>query len=678
MKESWKRWSFSELPMLPERWPLRVIKEASSQFKVLKELFKNDYDYAVCATDAGREGELIFRLIYDKLKLKLPVKRLWISSLTNESITKGFRNLRSWSDYDYLADAALARSRADWLVGMNFSRAYSLRYNNQFSLGRVQTPTLAMIVEKDAEIEKFTPEDYREIHLSLRDFEEEKTAAIFKNVEKLAKSYKVKRFFDKDKETLKEVFSRLKKSEFSVTNVDEKNKRIPPARYFDLTELQRHANKLYGFQAGQTLKIAQSLYEKHKLISYPRTDSRYISKDILNGLEDVFNSAKVYLGESADCVEYRQLSKRFVDDTKVSDHHAIIPTGIMPGRLNANEEKIYRLIVYRLLHSFMDDNQISERKVICEAKSEKHIDLYQAEGKKTIDLGWKKLSDFSKKSKQEVMIEFDQGDKLKPQKAEIIKKQTLAPSPFSDASLLTAMEQAGKNVDSEELSEALKERGLGTPATRSAIIDNLIARAYLERQQRTLRSTKKAQELIARVSEELKSPELTGEWEYKLKQMERGKFPFKKFMKSIEDKIAHEVNDLSQGVEDAKQEVFEKAKSLESMKLRDPVNKVHLKGLLKQVFGFSNFRPYQEAVCRDIVDGNDALLVMPTGAGKSLCYQLPGLAMGGATLVISPLIALMEDQEEKLKALGVRAGALHSGKPREESRNILAIRGRQA
>ena len=162
----------------------------------------------------------------------------------------------------------------------------------------------------------------------MRDFEEEKAAAIFKNVEKLAKSYKVKRFFDKDKETLKEVFSRLKKSEFSVTNVDEKIKRIPPARYFDLTELQRHANKLYGFQAGQTLKIAQSLYEKHKLISYPRTDSRYISKDILNGLEDVFNSAKVYLGESADCVEYRQLSKRFVDDTKVSDHHAIIPTGI--------------------------------------------------------------------------------------------------------------------------------------------------------------------------------------------------------------------------------------------------------------------------------------------------------------------------------------------------------------
>ena len=184
MKESWKRWSFSELPMLPERWPLRVIKEASSQFKVLKELFKNDYDYAVCATDAGREGELIFRLIYDKLKLKLPVKRLWISSLTNESITKGFRNLRSWSDYDYLADAALARSRADWLVGMNFSRAYSLRYNNQFSLGRVQTPTLAMIVDKDAEIEKFTPEDYREIHLSLKTLRKKKAAAIFKNVEK--------------------------------------------------------------------------------------------------------------------------------------------------------------------------------------------------------------------------------------------------------------------------------------------------------------------------------------------------------------------------------------------------------------------------------------------------------------------------------------------------------------
>ena len=217
----------------------------------------------------------------------------------------------------------------------------------------------------------------------------------------------------------------------------------------------------------------------------------------------------------------------------------------MPRSLSSNEEKIYKLIVYRLLHSFMDDNQVSERKLICEARSEKHIDCYQAEGKKTVDLGWKKLSQSAKKSKNEIIIEFDKGDKLKPQKAEIIKKQTQPPSPFSDASLLTAMEQAGKKVDSEELSEALKREGLGTPATRSAIIDNLISRAYLERHQRSLRSTKKAKELIAKVGEELKSPELTGEWEYKLKQMERGKFPFKKFMKSIEDKISVEVKELS-------------------------------------------------------------------------------------------------------------------------------------
>ena len=392
MNEAWKRWSFSELPMLPVKWPFKSYKRASSQFKVLKELFKDSYDYAVCATDAGREGELIFRLIYEKLGLKLPVKRLWISSLTNDAIERGFSSLKSSSAFDDLADAAVARSRADWLVGMNLSRAYSLSYNDQYSIGRVQTPTLSMIVEKDIEIENFKPEDYREIHVSLKDLEDKKEKALFKNVFKDGANYKLKKFFDKDKEELKASFASLKNSEFEVCDVKEKTKRMPSPRLYDLTELQRNANKLYGYEAGQTLKIAQSLYEKHKLISYPRTDSRYLSKDVEASLEGIFDNMKVYFGEKADDVSFKSLSKRFVDDSKVTDHHAIIPTGVIPNRLSEREEKIFKLIVIRLLHAFMPDHVSSERIVVVAASFEKRQDYYQAEGKKNIDLGWKKLS----------------------------------------------------------------------------------------------------------------------------------------------------------------------------------------------------------------------------------------------------------------------------------------------
>jgi DNA topoisomerase-3 len=368
IRAEWKRWRREDLPMLPGRWPLTVFEATRDQFEVVRRVLNApDVESVICATDAGREGELIFRFIYEAARCKRPVSRLWISSLTESAIREGLRKLRPASDYDHLANAAVGRSRADWLVGMNLSRAYGLALDAPLSVGRVQTPTLAMLVERELEIRSFVPEDYLEV------------LATFSAP--ADKSYPGTWFDPKAKqhpqrlptsgEAANEIIARALSGKASIASVTSQTKRLPPPLLYDLTELQRHANRLYGFSAQRTLDVAQALYEKHKLISYPRTDSRHLSSEVAGMLPAVVSAVSApYAAQLAEGTGARPLSRRFVDDSKVSDHHAIVPTTVSAASksLSPDEQKLYGLICRRLLQAWHDDFVWATTTVITELR----------------------------------------------------------------------------------------------------------------------------------------------------------------------------------------------------------------------------------------------------------------------------------------------------------------------
>jgi DNA topoisomerase-3 len=540
----WKRWDFSLLPMVPGRWPLSVLRNTRAQFAILRGLLRAaDVDRVVCATDAGREGELIFRLIYEAAGCKKPVQRLWISSLTDSAIRDGFARLKDARSFDALADAARARSQADWLVGMNLSRAYGLSLGQTgISVGRVQTPTLALVVQREREVRDFRPEDYLEVVATF----EGPTGARYRGTWFRPRPGGMPpstewqgRRLPPDGAEAGEVVARARAGRAAIETVRAETKRMPPPALYDLTELQRHANRLYGLSAQRTLSAAQALYERHKLLSYPRTDSRHLSRDVAQTLPGVVAAiADGYRDALAPGTGARPLGPRFVDDAQVSDHHAIIPTDRRPqlGTLGADERRIYDLVCRRLLSAWHGDHVWDLTTVvtaITPPAAASPVDRFHSQGTAVRQEGWKVL-DVKEDDAQALPAGLLPGQPQRVVDARAVKKATRPPPRYTEATLLTAMETAGAALEDKELCAAMKDRGLGTPATRAATIETLLTRGYIVRSGKTLSATDKGIGLIAAVDPTVASPAMTGDWEARLKRIERSEEQLAAFMDAIE------------------------------------------------------------------------------------------------------------------------------------------------
>ena len=522
----WKPWRVSNLPIIPAQFRLRPRGDAGAlqQLDTVKKLF-TEAEEIVCATDAGREGELIFRYILEWSGCtEKTFQRLWISSLTAEAIEKGFAALKPGADFDRLYAAARCRSEADWIVGLNATRFFTVEYGRRnllLSLGRVQTPILAMIVGRDLEVERFVAEDFWEVHTKCR-------GAVFKHT---------KGKFTAQPEA-ESVVARITGQDLVITSVAKKNALAHPPSLYDLTTLQRDMNKRHGFTADQTLKLAQSLYEK-KHLTYPRTDSSYLSTDIHPTIAPLLEKLRaVKPGEIAKLdLAALPFSKRIIDDKKVSDHHAIIPTHVLGGELEGDEALLYDAVVTRLIAVFYPPCIRAVTTVDAVSADEP----FRARGVVLVDAGWEALyggevaSDEKEKDAEvaQKLPDFQEGER-NPHEPKLAQLKTSAPKRFNEASLLQLMETAGKIVTDETLKEALKEKGVGTPATRASIIEVLIARGYVERKKKNLVSTDSGRALISLVKDErLKSPELTGDWEHRLKRIERGDYEPAVFMSEV-------------------------------------------------------------------------------------------------------------------------------------------------
>jgi DNA topoisomerase-3 len=516
-----KKWSLAALPFVPERFGLKVIDEkgARGQFAVVKRLLRSA-DEVIAATDAGREGELIFRYILELAGcVGKPTRRLWLSSLTREAIRDAFARLRPLSEYDALYAAARCRSEADWIVGLNATRYYTVRHRSGgilWSVGRVQTPVLAMIVRRSDEIRAFKPEPFWELLTLYR-------KATFK--------FAGDRFATE--EAARAVLARVEGQPFTIRGVEKKSERVPPPQLYDLTELQRDMNRRYGMSADATLKAAQSLYEA-KLITYPRTDSRHLGSDMKAKVPTILGDLRPLKPEEIGRLDLTTLSftGRVIDDAKVGDHHAIVPTGKRPEGLPPGGERVYDAIVVRLIAAFYT---ACLKKVTSVAGVSNDVP-YRARGVRVIEPGWTALYPRRKedaKEEEQELPEFRPGESG-PHEPSIREGETVPPKPYTEGTLLGAMETAGKLVDDEQLKEALKERGLGTPATRAAIIETLLARGYIARDKKALFATDLGRYLVALVRDRgLKSPELTGEWEAKLREIERGRADPGQFLAEI-------------------------------------------------------------------------------------------------------------------------------------------------
>jgi len=737
----WKAWHMDTLPMLPESWPLTVLPKTLDQYQVVEKILRSPkIERIIAATDAGREGELIFRSLYERVGCNKPVSRLWISSLTPDAIQQGFARLKDSAEYDALADAARGRSRADWLVGMNLSRAYSLAYDQVLSVGRVQTPTLAMVVERDLAIRAFVPEDYLEV---VATFDVGRREGVGPDDNSRCHCYqgtwfrpgltgealRTKTRLPPDGYEAQAVVARVKTGLPAISSVECAQKRMPPPLLYDLTELQRHCNRLFGFSAQRTLDIAQALYETDKVISYPRTDSRHLSTEIAATLGGVVEAIRGPYDAMTELVApgsgVRPLGRRFVDDTRVTDHHAIIPTNHRASaRLGSDGQRVYDLICRRLLSAWHVDHLWSVTTVITEVVSgragDEVFDRFESSGSMVTEVGWKVLDLGARVpggakpgAPPELPPKLEKGLRPAVAAVETETKKTRPPPYLTDASLLTSMETAGRTLDEKELSRAMRDTGLGTPATRAAIIETLLKREYVARDGKAIRATDKGIALIEVVHPDVKSPAMTGEWEARLQQIQRREGELGDFMERIERYVTEVVGKVRgggparpAGMPPRSPPSSSSPRSSSSPPFSSPpsspppssssfpppsssfpspastakswasrgevVDKGDLSALLKKAFGFDRFRPFQEDVCRAATDGKHLLLVMPTGAGKSLCYQLPGLARGGTTLVVSPLIALMEDQTEKLRRFGLSADRIHSGRDRAAAKTAAA------
>lgn len=532
----YKKWSFDTLPILPEEIPLKVIPKTRSQFtKVKKLICDKDTDSLICATDAGREGELIFRYIYEKSGCKKPFTRLWISSMTDEAISEGFRNIRPGSDYDGLYSSAQCRGKADWLVGMNASRAFTLRYGVLLSVGRVQTPTLAILVRRSQEIKDFKPEGYCTLTADFGDY-----SGIWFSESADPDTH------IRERKTADELAEAVRGRTAVVEQAETARKREPPPQLYDLTSLQRDANKLLGFTAEKTLKLAQSLYETHKALTYPRTDSRYLPPDMIPRVMQTMNALpEEYRRFVSGALPDGRLSvtKRTVDETKVTDHHAIIPTAkrVQTDRFSEDERRLYDLVVRRLLAAFYPACEYEATRIITAVEEQR----FRTTGKVILLNGWHDVSPsaYTKTSSRKTAANAAEDNPalppLKPGDTRTVRKTavkedvTKPPSQHTDASLLAAMESAGRELDDEELAKQMKGSGIGTPATRAAIIERLLKVGYVQRKGKTLIATEKGVKLIEIMPKEIASPEMTGRWELALHDITDGRQDAVRFMDGI-------------------------------------------------------------------------------------------------------------------------------------------------
>ena len=564
--ESLKRWRFEALPILPQEMQLKAIPSTEKQLKVLKKLMTSDKIASViCATDSGREGELIFRYIYKWAGCDKPVKRLWISSLTDAAISEGLSKMKDGCEYDNLFASARCRAEADWLVGMNATRAFTLVCGDLFPMGRVQTPTLAMLVSRHHEISNFDARDYWEVTAEFETAEGQKYSGIWLSREDDLKD--TDRTYDKEK--AEAVAASVKGKPGFVKSLETEEKRQLPPQLFDLTELQRECNRKLGFPAKKTLEVAQSLYERHKMITYPRTDSRYLSKDMESKLPGVIKSiadpeykqfADTLLAES----QLSGISARIINDKKVTDHHAIIPTGSKKPltSLSADERAVYDRILRNFLAAFHPAHVYDVTTVITLVSCGEG-ELFRSRGRIEKAAGWtvvyaheklaKKAVKSRKKSTQTTDATNEEGDTPLPPltqgeavtaiNTDCQHKKTQPPKPHTEATLLSAMENAGRFVDDESLKEVLKSSGLGTPATRAAIIEKLISSGYVERLKKNLTPTEKGIRLIGLVPPEMRQPETTGKWERGLSRIALGELDENRFMESIRKYVVYLVGE---------------------------------------------------------------------------------------------------------------------------------------
>lgn len=538
----WKRWGLHYLPMIPERFGIRLIRQKSifNQFRVIKNLVASASSVINCG-DAGQEGELIQRWVLQKAEVKCPVKRLWISSLTDDAIRQGFEKLRPSSDFDNLYYAGLSRAIGDWVLGLNATRLYTLKYSQSrsvLSVGRVQTPTLALVVQRQTEIDNFKPEKYWELVTKYRD-------TTFKAVKERYSS----------ESDAADVLDGIKSLPFDVTSVETKNGKESPQKLFDLTSLQVETNKLWGWSADYTLKLIQSLYEK-KVTTYPRVDTTYLTDDIYPKVPDILKRMTPYAPLTAKLLSTKLIKpKRIFDNSKVTDHHAIIPTGQSPTVLDGDEKKLYHIIALRFIATFYPDCTFLTTIVV--GKTGNHE--FKATGKVIENPGWRAiygkvatLINSANNDDSDFMPEFKVGE-CGPHIPEILAKETQPPKLYTEGTLLRAMETAGRNIDDEELREAMKVNGIGRPSTRASIIETLFKRGYIEKRKKSLIATNAGIELIATINEELlKSAKLTGIWENKLRCIEMGNYSARQFLDELKSLITKIVSDVKNDTSNTK------------------------------------------------------------------------------------------------------------------------------
>lgn len=571
--ERYKTWRIDDLPMLPGHMKLAVIRETGKQFNTVKSLLnRKDVSEIVIATDAGREGELVARWIIEKAHASKPIKRLWISSVTDKAIKEGFEKLRPGKEYENLYASAVARSEADWIVGMNATRALTCKYNAQLSCGRVQTPTLAIIAQKEDEIRSFKPKQYYGI------------TAISDGMKLIWQDEKSNSTRTFSKDTCDKIISTGRNKDAIVTSLEKALKKKPAPPLYDLTELQRDANKLFGFSAKETLSIMQKLYESHKLLTYPRTDSRYISSDIVDTLKDRIRGCGVGRYSKAAAKLLRspiRQSKSFVDDSKVSDHHAIIPTEQAAGfaSLSDKERKIYDLVIKRFLAVLSPAFEYEQTTI----KAKIGNDVFIAKGKTVVSYGWKEVyennfddeEDSSDDIREQILPAVSKGDKLKISRLELTSGETRPPAPFNEGSLLSAMENPSKYMSGEnkDLIKTIGETGgIGTVATRADIIEKLFNSFLIEKRGKDIFTTSKGRQLLSLVPEELKSPTLTAQWEQKLGLISKGQLTKDAFINEMKSYAKEVVSDIKNSQDQFKHDNMTKNKCPECGKYMLEVN----------------------------------------------------------------------------------------------------------
>ncbi len=631
----WKRWFISSLPMIPSRFGIKIIDDTGiqKQFDTIAKLVSTATEIVNCG-DAGQEGELIQRWVLLKAGAKCPIKRLWISSLTEEAIREGFEKLRTNDEFNNLYAAGSSRAIGDWLLGMNATRLYTLKYGQQgqvLSIGRVQTPTLGLIVERQKSIDHFKPEPYWELKTKYKDVLFSATKGRFNKK-------------DEGEDFLKQIKEEL----FHIKDFSRKKGKEAPPRLFDLTSLQVECNRKFGFSADDTLKTIQSLYEK-KVTTYPRVDTSYLSNDIYPKVPGILKGLKDHSQLTAPLLNTKlKKSKKVFDDKKVTDHHAIIPTGVHAKALGRDEKLVYELVTRRFIAAFYPDATISNTVVVGNAADVE----FKATGKQLLEPGWRVVFQDNKegdKKDSEIMPEFTVGESG-PHEPQLLEKETQPPKPYTEATLLRAMETAGKQIDDEELREAMKENGIGRPSTRAAIIETLFRRKYISKVRKNLHPTITGTQLIDTIGNDLlKSAELTGLWEKKLREIEKGEYDAGEFMNELKQMVSDIVFQVKHDrnarkldiVSEEKEKAAVKAKTKTSSNSKSLLCPVCKKGTILKGKGAWGCSAYKEG-CKTIIPFEYL--------GKNLSdKQIEQLVLKGQTGVIKGFVEGSDKVNGKLK-----------------------------